>query len=223
MSDRWVTRLIILGLAAAGAACSNAEKIVVDKYFAAVNTGDNQTLSSFAVVGFEQKVDSWKITSAEPETRTAAPLEELVAKAKGIEDALAENKKAYNAYFLEKPQEVDAVRDLLRTDAKIPRRLETVAADWQAFTEKEKELKKALSEAKREVELEKRNVRLSIGDIEGIDSFSGELATKRVDLELTINGQAHPYQMDLRKYEPAEQTGGRVVSRWIVYSLEPKG
>ena len=48
-------------LALAAAACGQPEKAVVDNYFNAVNAKDNQTLTSFAAVSFDEPVQSWKI------------------------------------------------------------------------------------------------------------------------------------------------------------------
>src|SRR4029453_14842180 len=74
MRDRAALRMVpILALAAA---CGHPEQKVVSQYFGAVNSKDEQTLSSFAVVGFDQKVDSWTITEVRPETRQPAPLPE---------------------------------------------------------------------------------------------------------------------------------------------------
>jgi hypothetical protein len=44
-----------------------------------------------------------------------------------------------------------------------------------------------------------------------------------VDLNLTIGGQVKPYVMTLRKYELTGGTGARMVARWVVQSLTPRG
>ena len=49
-------------VALAGVACGHPEKSVVDQYFNAVNAKDTQTLSSFAAVTFDKKVDRWAIS-----------------------------------------------------------------------------------------------------------------------------------------------------------------
>ncbi len=47
---------------------------------------------------------------------------------------------------------------------------------------------------------------------------------KKVDLDLTIKGQTKPYVMTLRKYELSSgEKGPKVMNRWIVYTLTPKG
>ena len=209
-------------LAAAGLlACGGSEKKVVDQYFSALNQGDDQTLASFAAVKFDQKVQKWAITQAGPEERSPAELANLVKKMSDSETALADNKKEYNTYFLDHAKEVDQVRDLMKKNAAIPAGLKKYGDDWKGFTDKEKDLKKQLADAKAAVEKEKRNVALSLGNSENLDGLTGDLLTKKVDLNLTIAGEAKPYTMTLRKYE-MQGGSGKMMSRWVVHSLEPK-
>ena len=120
MSDRRAVRRMLVALTAAGlcVACGgHPEKRVVDQYFNAMNAQDNQTLASFAAVKFDKKVDNWKINDDSPETRTPAQLRpSWPRRSTRSSVALRDNKKAYNAYFLEHPKEVDQVRDLLKKD-----------------------------------------------------------------------------------------------------------
>jgi hypothetical protein len=223
MSDRGALRIILaVALALVSVACGHPEQRVIDQYFNAVNQQDTQTLSSFASVKFDKKVDRWKITAVSEETRTAAQLPSLVAKVGELDLAVNDNKKAYNAYFLDHPKEVDQVRDLLKKDAKIPANLQSYASEWEKFTQKEKDLKKALADSKDAVEREKHNVSLSIGNLEDIESLTGEMVTKNIDLALTIAGETKDYVMGLRKYDMQATGAGRVVSRWVIHSLEPK-
>ncbi len=223
MSDRGALRIILaVALAVVSVACGHPEQRVIDQYFNAVNQQDTQTLSSFASVRFDKKVDKWKITGVSEETRSAAQLPSLVAKVSELDLALSDNKKAYNAYFLDHPKEVDQVRDLLKKDAKIPANLQSYATEWEKFTQKEKDLKKSLADGKDAVEREKHNVSLSIGNLEDIETLTGEMVTKNIDLGLTIAGETKDYVMGLRKYDMQATGAGRVVSRWVIHSLEPK-
>jgi len=121
MSDRGARRIVLaLAVAALSIACGHPEQRVVDQYFNAVNQGDTQTLASFAAVKFDKKVDQWKIAGASAEQRTPVQLSNLVAKVTELELALADNKKAYNAYFLEHPKEVDQVRSRKRARRSLP-------------------------------------------------------------------------------------------------------
>jgi hypothetical protein len=105
----------------------------------------------------------------------------------------------------------------------MPADLQAIADKFDAFQAKDRELKKAVADAKAAVEREKRNVALSVGQTDDIESLKGEVLSKDVDLNLTIGGQVKPYVMTLRKYELTGGTGARMVARWVVQSLVPKG
>lgn len=222
MSERKSALLIALGLAVTGAACGHPEQRVIDQYFNAVRAGDNQTLTSFAMVGFDKKVDRWSITTTQPETRTPAPLPELAKKLKAAEDELAANKKAAGAYALDHYAEIDKIRDLEKKNAKIPPALNAVHDRWAEFNQKDRDLKKAVAEAKEALEREKRIVTLSVGQMDSMESLTGEMVSKQIDLALTIAGKVQPYVMRLRKYELQGGTAARMMSRWVVQSVEPK-
>src|SRR5438093_3852368 len=109
---RHLSGLAGLGLALlALAACGHRDQRLVDQYFNAVNAKDNQTLSSFAAVGFDKKVDRWRIVKEEDEEKTTMPLTELVNKQKELDKAVADNKKAATAYSMDHYAEVDQVRE----------------------------------------------------------------------------------------------------------------
>jgi hypothetical protein len=226
MRERATAFAVALGLVVVGLACSGgAEKNVVKQYFNALATNDTNTLTSFAAVAFDKKVDDYKVTAISEETRVPAPLPDLVAKQKELETALAENMKDARAWGndLEIYPKLDRVRELQKEDKKIPGNLQPIADKWDAFNARDRELKGEVADAKKAVETERRNTGLSVGQVEGVDSLTGEVITKNVDLELTIDGTPQPYVMGLRKYElEGDGSGARMISRWVVQSLEPK-
>jgi ketosteroid isomerase-like protein len=224
MRDREATRaLVALGLGLTLAGCGHPEKKVVDQYFGAVNAKDNQTLSSFAAVGFDQKVDSWSIAQVSPEKRQPAPLAELVKKRNEAEAAVSDNNKAAKAFQLEHLEEVNQVREIHRKNGNVSGKLQAVAAEWDRFNQKDRDLKKAAGDAKDAVEREKRNMVLSVGQVDDSESLTGELLSKDADLVLTIGGQPKEYVMSLRKYEmSAGDKGPKLGSRWVVNGLAPK-
>jgi hypothetical protein len=211
-----------LGVLAAAAltACGGPEKTVVDQYFNAVKAGDNQTLSSFATVPFNKPVESWRIVSAGPQEETPVVLPDLVAKVKDLEAQLAANKKAYGAYSLDHFAELEKVQEARRKNASVSGGLTPVAAKYDEFNQKDRELKRALGGAKDAVEKERRNVRLSVGEVEGVEALPGKMLTKKVDVEVSVkNENPQTYAMTLRKYE-LQREGSR--SRWVVQALQPK-
>ena len=118
----------VLAAGALSAACGGGpESRVVDQYFNALRANDNTTLSSFAAVAFDKKVDAWKIKSSTPETRSPATLPELAKKVSDLEAELAANKKAAGAYSLENYADIDKVKELQRAGKPIPANLKDVA------------------------------------------------------------------------------------------------
>jgi hypothetical protein len=212
----------VLGLALAGAACGHPEKQVVDNYFNAVRAKDNQTLSSFASVRFEKPVQSWVIKDTVDETSEPLPLPGLVEKLKQAEAAEAANTKEARAYNVEQAGALEEVRDLKAKGKPIPAKLANVATRLEDFNQKNRDARKALAEAKEAVERERRNMSLSVGTTEGLDSMQGEVKTKKIAVDITIEGQTQPYVMTLKKYE-VKREGPRVVSRWMIQSLQPQG
>ena len=221
MSERRAA-LVILCTAVASAACGHPEQRIIDQYFNALKQNDQQTLTSFATVVFDKKVDNWKITAAAPETRSPAALPDLSKKVGDLETELATNKKAAGAYSLEHYADIEKTKDAQKAGKPVPGGLVGIADTWTKFNDKDRDLKKQVAEAKAAVEKEKRNVALSVGQVADVEKLPGEMVEKQLDLDLTIAGEVKPYSMTLRKYELTGGTG-RMVSRWVVQQLKPKG
>jgi hypothetical protein len=139
-----------------------------------------------------------------------------------LETELAANKKAAGAYSLEKYSDIDKVKELQKANKPVPAGLSKVAEEWGKFNDKDRDLKHQVADAKAAVEREKRNVALSVGQLEDVEKLTGEMVQKQLDLSLTIAGEAKPYVMQLRKYELAGGTGQRMVARWVIQELKPK-
>jgi len=222
MSERKAALLIVLGLAAATTACGGPEHRTVDQYFNALKADDQQTLTSFALVGFDKKVDNWRVRGAEPEERSPAKLPDLIKEVGDVEAKLAKNKKDAQTYNLNNYGDIEKAKELQKANKPIPGSLSKVAEAWKQFNDTDRGLKKALAEAKAAAEKERRNVVLSVGDRDDVESLTGVMVTKKLDLELTIGGQVQPYVMRLKKYELTGGTG-RMMAKWVVQSIEPKG
>ena len=225
MRERTTALAVALGLAVAGLACSSAETNVVNQYFTALRANDQGTLTSFAMVAFDQKVDDWKVVSVGPGTKGPATLPDLAKKQKDLEAELAKNTRDARAWGndLAIYPKLDTVRSTQQKGGKVPPALQPIADKWEAFQSEDRRLKTAVADAKAAVEREKRNVALSVGQTDDIETLTGEVLSKDIDLNLTIGGQVKPYVMTLHKYELTGGTGTRMVARWVVQSLVPKG
>jgi hypothetical protein len=223
MSHRTARPFVALLLAGAAAACGGGEKKVVDNYFNAVRAKDNQTLSSFAAVEFNEPVQSWKVQGARDEATVPATLPQLSNRLKELEAEAAAAKKTWDAFKLNNYGDLTKVDEIKRKGGTVPAGLSAAAGEWDKYNEKSRELKKQIAAAKAEMEKEKRAARLSVGALDDLDSLQGEVHTKQVDVEVTSNGQTKPYVMTLRKYELKREAGGpRPISRWVVQDLKPK-
>ena len=172
----------------------------------------------FAVVSFDKPVQRWTIKKTLEETKTPVTLPDLAAKVKETEKAVADNQKAAQAYNNDHYKERDAIKGL-KKGAPVPAKLQTVAAEWEAFNKKDRELKKTLAEAKDAVEKEKRTASLSLGGAaDDLENMTGNVVTKKVLLGLTIDGRERDYVMTLRKYD-VKGAGAR--SRWMIQGLAP--
>jgi hypothetical protein len=208
-------------VALAGMACGHPEKSVVDQYFNAVNAKDTQTLSSFAAVTFEKKVDRWAIKKTISEDKKPAPLPDLVQKAKDADAAVAANKKAASAWSLDRFNDIEAVREARKNNKPVPAKLTEVATKWDDFNTKDRDGKKTVAVSKDAVEKEKRSMARSIGDVEDVESLKGDVNEKQIEVDLTIAGQQQPYVMTLRKYDVKRDNGQTVRGRWVVQNLQP--
>jgi hypothetical protein len=201
-------------------ACGNQETQVIESFFRAVQAKDTTTVSSFAVVQFDQEVKSWKVKSVGEEERIPAPLANLAKALKDADEAAAQNKKDASAYFNAHPLEVDKVKPLVESGGKIPANLQKTADDWKKFTETDKELKEKSASAKQAYEREKRLVTMSTGSAANVDTLAGDVVSKTAVVEIESGGDVKPYAIQLRKYDvaPAGQTS-KVMSRWLIYSM----
>ena len=225
MRERTTAVAVALGLAVAGLACSSPEKNVVNQYFGALRANDQGTLTSFAMVAFDQKVDDFEVVSVSPGTKTPATLPGLVKKTAELEAQQKANEKEYPAWGndLAVYPKLEKMRAARAKGGKMPADLQPTADKFDAYQAKDRDLKKAVSDSRAAVEREKRNVALSVGQSDDIETLTGEVLSKDVNVNLTIGGQVKPYVMTLRKYELTGGTGSRMVARWVVESLVPKG
>ncbi len=223
MKNFYVAFTAAAALAAFTAACGNQETQVIENFFRAVQAKDNQTISSFAVVQFDQEVKSWKVKSVGEEQRAPAPLPALAKALKEADDAVAQNKKDASAYFNAHPLEVDKVKPLVESGGKIPANLQKTADDWKKFSDQDHALKDKAGEAKQAYDREKRLVTMSTGQAGEADTLAGDVITKTAVVDIESGGDVKPYAIQLRKYEiaAAGQTA-KVMSRWLIQSITPQ-
>jgi hypothetical protein len=217
------TGFVAVAVAAFTIACGNQETQVIENFFRAVKAKDNQTVTSFSMVQFDQEVKSWKVKNVGDEQRTPAPLGSLASALKTADEAAAQNKKDAGAYFNAHPLEVDKVKPLVESGGAIPKNLQKTAEDWKRFNDADKDLKAKAAAAKQAYEREKRLVTMSTGQAGEADTLVGDLLVKTATVEVEAGGDVKTYAIQLRKYDvaPAGQTT-KVMSRWLIQSITPQ-
>ena len=209
--------------AALTAACGSQETKVIDNFFRAVQARDNQTVTAFSMVLFDEPVKSWKVKTTGEEQRVKAPLSSLAKALKEVDEAAAENKKDEGAYFNAHPLEVDKVKPLVESGAAVPKNLQTTATEWKKFTDADKDLKARAAEAKQAYEREKRLVAMSLGATGAGDSLEGFLVTKTATVEVDTGKEVKVLAIAIRKYDIAPGSkGAKTMSRWLIQSITPQ-
>ena len=227
MRDRATALAVALGMALAAAACSGgAEKNVVNQYFTAVRANDTEhphQLRHGAVRqadrGLEDRLGRTRDATARAAARARQEAEGPRGRARQEQARGAEAGPTTSAIYQKRRaagrdpgegRQASRPRSCRSSRSTTPTRRPTASS------------RRSVAAAKAEVEREKRNATLSVGQIEDIETLTGEMITKDVELLLTTGGQKTPYVMTLRKYELTGGTGPRMVSRWVVQSLTPK-
>ena len=224
MRERTSGRRLMLVAAAVGLfACGHPEQRVVDQYFGAVNAGDNLTLLSFAAYKFERKAEHWKILSSSEETTAEAPLPGLVKQATDAQAEHDQKKKEMQRFANERYNDYVEAQKLLAAGVKIPANLQDMARRLEDWAKTERELKKRIAEARAAAEAERKLVQLSLGaDVKDMDTLAADLLSKDLELSVRVGGQEESWMMHLRRYNPKQTGGPRLISRWIVQAMEPK-
>ncbi len=219
MQGRW--KAIIAGAAAiAAVACGHSEKGVVDQYFRAVQQQDTQTQSAFSVFSFDQKVEKWEIKGDSGENKSAAPLPDLIKAQQAAQKDLEAHNKEFSQYKLENAIDLNAYKEIRDKGGKVPAKLQPMADRVTQFAERDKEVKKKLAEAKEAVAREKAVMTKSVQSPDNLESLTGELIDKKLQVALTIGGQVQDYTMTLRKYQMKDAQRA-IPGRWIILSLKP--
>ena len=86
---------------------------------------------------------------------------------------MAANTKAARTWSLDAFSDIDAVREARKANKPVPAKLSAVAAKWDEFNKKDRDLKKPVARARTRVEKEKRTVALSVGDVDDVENLPG--------------------------------------------------
>ena len=117
--------------------------------------------------------------------------------------------------------DIDAVRDARKANKPVPAKLAEVAAKWDEFNSKDRDVKKTVAEPRRRSTRRSARWRAPSGDVDDVESLKGEVNEKQIELDLTIGGEVQPYVMTLRKYDLKRDNGQTGRGRWVIQNLQP--
>lgn len=222
---RVLTRLGLLSvLIAAGIGCAAPEERIVDYYLSGVRDGHNEVVGGVSLVSFpEENIQSWEIIEIGPESTEPYQLVE-------IRDAHFDARQAYEAKTAENDEFLQAnEKNALRYQQKKKDDPDYMFASgvmaefqkvWEQKLETQKELENKVTEAENALERERNAIRMS-ANIPLKDSFKGDVAIKRVKVNVNGGSGAKTYTLVLRKYNIVDSdTGLSPTAKWIVTNVE---
>jgi hypothetical protein len=218
----FVGLLSLLIVAAVG--CAAPEERIVDYFLGAVRDGNVDVVAGVSLVNFpDADIESWEVVEIGPESTEPYQLPEVRA-------ALYDAKQAYEAKTEEndgflRSNEKNALRYQQKMkedpDYKFTRgAMADFQEVWQEMVEEQKELQNKIKEAEKALERERNSIRMS-ASIPLKESFQGDVAIKRVKVNVAGGSGTKTYSLTLRKYNIVDSdTGLSPISKWIVTNIE---
>ena len=180
----------VLGLALAGAACGHPEKSVVDNYFNAVRAKDNQTLSSFATARFERPVQSWQIKDTLEETTEPLPLHDAVRQAEaGRRRTRPPTPKTPAPTAWTTTPSIDQVRDAQSKGKPSRPRPPRWPRAGTSSTRRTATSRRRWPRPATRWRRRSATWRSPSAPTDGLEAMQGEVKTKRIVVDVTIEGQ----------------------------------
>lgn len=211
----------VLGLLA----CSGGEEQqLLNRFFMACRSGDNATIASVSQVGFPgEGCESWEVLEVGEGTSEPYRLKDLkqqLDEAKKERDVQFEKGK----YFLEDNyNDIEKIQLRLdnEPDYKFTGKLGEVQAEWEKIMADRKTLERNVQDINRNVERETKLAKMSLMVDAPITKLDGNVLTKKINVNVTQEGQVKPYTFTMMRYEltnPENNVSPK--SRWIIVGID---
>ncbi len=207
------------------AACSGGEeKGLLNRFFMACRSGDNQTVASVSQVPFPAEgCEAWEVLEvSEPMT---APFR-IVELGKKVNDAKKERDTQFEKgkYFLEDNYaDIEKIQLKLDSDPdfKFNGKTGEVQEQWDKIIADRKTLERSVQEYNRDLEKETKLAKMSLMTDVPLNKLEGTVLTKTVNVSVTSNGQPKAYTFTLQKYDLTNtENNTSPKSRWIITSID---
>lgn len=226
MNRKGVSILGVFILIALVASCSShPEKGLLERYFNALSLKDSTTLSTMAISPANFDFESWEITNVSEDVITPFTLAEMDAK----ENDLKKQQQDSVGITLNSRDDLDeAIFEHNNARSRTARagaqkKVDELQEAYDLQKEAHDQLQKDLNMAMEQASNEEKIASFSLGgDYPGIRAFVGEVFSKEVDVNITMqDGTNSNYKIFLKRYVlQDESTNMSHRGRWIILKFE---
>lgn len=205
--------------------CQKPEEITISKYFQAMKAKDRDTMAAMAAEPFAVEFKSWKIVSSEE------PVVEAFTLPKMIEELAAAKKQKDDQILLvrDKKDALDQLRTKLsetrnsRAKAEIQKQVDAMGLEVETETANYKRDQANYTQAKTQVENEKKMIALSTNIDQNPELLDGKTVTTKANVMVDGGSGEKEYTFMLRKYELINPVTNKVNSnRYIILNMQSK-
>lgn len=199
------------------------ERTLLRTFFAAVQTKDNTTVAAMSAVGFDETVEAWEIVEVSEEAALPFRLAELEKAAEDAKKVRDEHWEEFGVFQDENFDELEVIRQRVEQDGeyRFSGRRGELQAEWDKWREERSEHEGMLRDAQAAVDKERTQASMSLMASTNLKGFSGQVATKVVTVNCTIQEQGPKlYKFTLAKYDLSAGSN-TPPSRWIIVGIEP--
>ena len=205
--------------------CASAEEELINRYFAANQRGDNETVAALSMVAFPGEVESWNVLSVGEAERRPYAVPALREAVEAAEDARDEQFKVFGEFRQEHYETLREMSARLREnpDATFSGQRAELKVEWDAYREERRDVVASLRDREIELENEIRRVTKSLQRESTPEYLTGEMETKRAQVRVTTPSGDQQVQVELTRYELTNQFDALVPARWIITEVSQAG
>lgn len=224
--------LVVLALSAAG--CGGSEHdMMVRKFFAASAANDVATIGNVATVSFDPAKDgraqNVSFVSQTPEQTRTLKLKELDKAYKDAQAKEAEFAKGMKEY---QDQNLDAINRIVKIEGsgkgKVTGKDVAIQTTWTKWREDSHEVQKALSDARKALQAERRVADLSLPDVDAATFAEATEATTEVTYTANVRSADNQVAkktlvLTLQRVVLKDDAGKVTEGKWMITSIKEGG
>lgn len=201
--------------------CVGAEQEVVERYLAASQRGDSETVAALSMVVFPDDVESWNVLEIASAPNEPFVLPELRQAVAAIEVERDVQSKVFGEFRRDNYEALRGIGERLRDEPEyhFPGRLGDLQDAWELLRLEQRQVLERLHDAQKAFEQEIRRVNKSLERESSPESLTGTVQRRYARVRVTTPVGDKRYQMALSRYELENQFDALVPAAWIVTSV----